>query len=433
MGLLSTTYFYFALTSLQTNTVSTNSNFLLKTLFDLHQHHCGDTATCGSSEHVEPSQFIIPIPCCIPCSCLPSCVEQQNCCPWSVNGTYDTLIPITGLDDIVVENRTNGGLIFDEEDNESRNKTGEREMQEHRLDGDRNANNIELINEDSEVRMVKDIKRASETCMRPQVFNKPNMFLDSQAYMMVANCPDEFEDRVTIGRCTARMGETALLDMIPVTSMLTKLSYKNKHCLACNEKIQPKHIIEWRAEIVSNGARRYLFFPNPDVIVNALNGSRSTFNNIHFTPVEEDLAKRCKAYDVMTCNQTGHWDIYDELMENVCLDGYQLPVINRIDKQWLTFKNIGCFHCNIQRDLIGSRLSCGYWRRQLGSMTRSFSVTLNLRSTIPDSSNRRLTISAPYIEQDVLQQFPHQRCRPGTLEIVVSSSLASTQWKVTSI
>ena len=81
-----------------------------------------------------------------------------------------------------------------------------------------------------------------------------------------------------------------LLDMIPVTSKLSGLTYKYKHCLICNEKIQANHIMEWTAEIVSyGGSRRPIFFPSPDSIVNTLKEIRTAFSNVHFTPGDESL------------------------------------------------------------------------------------------------------------------------------------------------
>ena len=98
------TFYCFAVKFFQANTTKIDSVGLLTKLFDLHQYHCGETATCGSSEHVEPSEFVIPVPCCMPCSCLPSCTEQQNCCPSSVNVTLTETTTTSGLDKMVLDN-----------------------------------------------------------------------------------------------------------------------------------------------------------------------------------------------------------------------------------------------------------------------------------------------------------------------------------------
>ena len=413
------TIFCCIITSLQSNTTDTYKTNLLKALWDLHQYHCGETATCGSSEHVEPSEFVIPVPCCIPCSCLPSCVKQRNCCPWSVNGTSEAPITTSGLDDVVQDdgiNKTNDGF-GSEVKTVNWNNTDETDDKQRVLDRVHRAITTEKTTKDSETVKMIDIIMPKEKCIRPQVIYKPNKYLDSQAYMMVVNCPEGFNDRLTIDRCIAGMDETSLLDAMPVTSRISGRTYKNKHCLICNEKIQPDHIVEWRCKIVTLGAeRKFYFFTNPDKIAGMFIKSPQSFSNIHFVPVEEEMVRRCEAYDVISCNQTGVWDMYDELTESVCLDGYQLPIVSSINKQRLSFRNVGCLHCNVGRDLIVSELKCGYWKNPLGSAS-SFSVALNLKSTVPGSSNG--ITSATYIEQDVLQRFPHQSCQPGTLEIQV--------------
>ena len=407
----------------QANTSDLASNALLKKLLELHQYYCGEAATCGSSEHVEPSEFLLPVPCCIPCSCLPSCVEQQNCCPVSVNGTLTEPMTTSRLNTIVQENekiKSNNGLVSDTNDMTlfDWNKTGENKA-EIETDEIRIENSTTFTSMDSEILEMIETERANEKCTRPQVLYKPNRYLDSEAYMMVRDCPDGFEDRLIIDKCNAGIDEVGLLDMIPVTSKLSGVAYKNKHCLMCNEKQQAEHMIEWRVEFVSSGARReHIFFPNPDAVVDTLIEKRKMFNNIHFVPNNESMSRPCKLYDITTCNQTGLWDVYDEFIETVCLNGYQLPIISKINNQMFTFNNIGCLHCNTGMDLREERLSCSYWENRSKSY---FSVTLNLRSIVPNDQIRPLLELAPYIEHDSLQQLPHRRCPAGKLDLLVST------------
>ena len=403
----------------------TDSRLLLTKLRELHQYHCGETATCGDSEHVEPSEFAIPVPCCIPCSCLSSCVAQQNCCPWSVNGTRGVArttpseLDYPGPDK--GKSKMNDGLVLDKGDNDNRNYTDEKEEEHHVLDMVRFANSTELDIENYEVPNTKVINREHEICIRPQVNYRPNIYLDSKAYEMVVTCPDDFKDKVTIDRCTAELDQPALVDVIPVTSKLSGKTYRNKFCLECNEKIQSEQIIEWRAEIVSSSRQRnHVFFPNPETILDIVIITRRAFTNMHFKPVDETLTKRCVTYDVMSCNQTGLWDIYDALIEKVCLEGYQLPIISTIEMQMLVFKNIACLHCNVGEEMVGNRLTCGYWEYKMRSIP-SFSLTLNLRSTISNSSSGRILIPAPYIGEDILRRFSHRGCQRGMVYIHVSS------------
>ena len=297
------------------------------------------------------------------------------------------------------------------------NKTDLDELDKLRIE------NSTHITKDSEGLDMNVFDITNVKCMRPQALYYPNRFLDSQAYMMVVHCPDEFRDKLTIDKCNAGMDGAALLDMIPVTSKLSGLTYKNKHCLMCNEKLQAEIFIEWRVEIVSNGVHReHFFFSSPDLIVEALIQKKMAFSNVNFKPGDESLTRPCEAFDIISCNETGLLDIYNEEMEALCLDGYQLAIISKIGEKPFTLKNIACLHCNTGSELSKERLSCEYWMNKLG-LESSFSVKLNLRSLVSDDRNRKPVARAPYIEHDAIQQLSHRRCPAGKLYILVNYDL----------
>ena len=130
------------------------------------------------------------------------------------------------------------------------------------------------------------------------------------------------------------------------------------------------------------------------------------FGNLHFKPGIEGLTRQCKAYDIITCNQTGLWDVYNNFLKILCLEGYQLPIMSRVKKLFYTFKNIACFHCNIGRDKsLENSVSCGYPDDPDQSST-TFSSTLNLGSVFNDDQNKRKVVTAPYFDQDVLSGMP---------------------------
>ena len=252
MGFLSfMTFICFTVTLLQANSTDFVNEALLTKLLYFHQYHCGDAATCGSSEHVEPSEFLIPVPCCIPCSCLPSCAEQQNCCPFPVNGTLTVPTTKSRMDTIVHENEAkmpNNGLGSVRKDMKTWNRTGENKAElEMGVFGIENI--TEFSSRDSEVQKMIGIDSAKEKCTRPQAFYRPNIYLDSPAYMMVVTCPGGFKDKLIIAKCSAGMNGVELLDMIPVTSKLSGLTYQNKYCLICNEKFYTmvcRNCVQWR-------------------------------------------------------------------------------------------------------------------------------------------------------------------------------------------
>ena len=61
--------------------------------------------------------------------------------------------------------------------------------------------------------------------------------------MMVTTCPRGFKDEIMNEKCATGVLDVALRDMIPVTSKLSGLTYKNKHCLVCNEKLGAENLV----------------------------------------------------------------------------------------------------------------------------------------------------------------------------------------------
>ena len=415
MNLLSFIVFvtYFSENAFQTNITVLDSKDFLTKLLELHRQHCGETATCGSSEHVEPSEFVIPVPCCLPCSCLPSCVENQNCCPFSNNETLTESVFSSRLDNNVQDNQSNlsqFGLHSVNKDIVKWNRSDEYTTELHGND-----------TKDPELLPNVERNRTNEQCIRAQALDRPNWYIDSQAYMMVTTCPRGFKDEIVNEKCAAGMLDVELRDMIPVTSKLSGLTYKNIHCLVCNEKLRAENIIEWSAEIVSKGAFRWhAFFLSPDFVLDNLIANVQGFGNIHFKPGDEGLTRQCKTYmyDIIICNQTGLWDVYNDLLESLCLDGYQLPIMSRIKKLFYTFKNIACFHCNTGRDESENSLSCGYFDYQDQSST-TFSSTLNIGSVVANYKNKRKVVTAPYIDHDVVRQMQYQGCPNGKIYLLV--------------
>ena len=427
----------------QNNETDRDSDELLTKLLDLHRHHCGEAASCGSSDHVEPSEFVIPVPCCVPCSCLPSCKEQWDCCPLLGNQTLEIPMTTPGFDDSQEGEtiRPEIGSTLEQAGQASRliSTTNERQQissgstleKKTELDEYGMENSTVLITKASDDLPIFSINRlynyqnigVEVKCIRPQVFNHPNEFMDSQAYMMVSACPDDFINKLIIDKCIANMEGMELSDMIPVTSKLSGLTYKNKHCLMCNEKFNAEYLVEWRVELVSNGVSyHYFFFPSPDSVVDTFNRNSVAHTNIQFVPGDESLTKPCRVYDIISCNQTGLWDTHDKLIETICIDGYQLPIIHEINNQRLKFKNIACLYCNTGGDLSGTQLSCGYWRIVESGLVSTFRQTLNLESIVSDSQDRRPMLSVPYVENGVLRQLDSRRCPPGQVDLMVSTS-----------
>ena len=72
----------------------------------------------------------------------------------------------------------------------------------------------------------------------------------------------------------------------------------------------------------------------------------------------------CETFDVSSCNQTGLWKTYDEMIENICHNGQGLPILHRIPYNGgfvhgiLRLKHIACIHCNLGSKFNDSSLTC---------------------------------------------------------------------------
>ena len=62
--------------------ISSEAVDLWKYHLQLYTGHCSEVALCDNvTNHLEPLEILALVPCCVPCSCLPTCSKRQNCCP----------------------------------------------------------------------------------------------------------------------------------------------------------------------------------------------------------------------------------------------------------------------------------------------------------------------------------------------------------------
>ena len=447
---------------------SNEQDKLLQFHLQLHKNHCGDVALCDNvTDHVVQLDFITPVPCCLPCSCSSTCRIQQNCCPGfelhTENATYigarrGLLKPNHANQSTNVA--VNQGIEHMNIGNESRSMaladSGINRNEENLFDEDtfRTSNLTEQaqplteqaqpITEQAQS-LTDDAKlKNNDTgtidnytiCIRPQVLYKPNIFVDSNAYMMVVACIEMFQGNRIVRECRGRHGKTDISEMVPVTSKLTGLTYVNKFCLMCNEgeTIEDAAIDMWEAKVVhyANNYHHRFVFNTFSLAQNILTISVG-FSNIHFLPRTSNLVQQCETYDVSSCNQTGQWEIYDQMVENVCHHGHSLPILHRISNgsNAMRFKNIACVHCNLGSSFKDS--TCGYFDFKHTEM-HSFSLTLNLRHTDAGGKSEESLedLEFSYTDGAVLQIPKTNICPSGYIALLVrafSSLLLQTRFK----
>ena len=125
-----------------------------KTLEKLHLKYCGFIPLCSADNaHQEPevtSNF--QTPCCVRCSCLPDCVQKENCCPDFIKARNIDFIPTWSNDSISVVS------------NKSENKTDKDVLL---LKPNDNTNNMNATSVEKPTR--NEIDDIEIVCVRPQV------------------------------------------------------------------------------------------------------------------------------------------------------------------------------------------------------------------------------------------------------------------------
>ena len=82
-------------------------------------------------------------------------------------------------------------------------------------------NSVSQVIKEHDVSQVTEMNPET-VCIRPQAFYKPNQYLNSIAYEMVASCPVSFVSGSTKNKCQAGFESATITDIIPVTSSVTE-------------------------------------------------------------------------------------------------------------------------------------------------------------------------------------------------------------------
>ena len=263
-------------------------------------------------------------------------------------------------------------------------------------------------------------------CVRPQVFHRLNYFLDFEAYHMVTFCPIDYPELPIRGKChVIRDSDDNILDLIPVTSLVTGITYVNKYCLLCNEHdtLDMNLVHAWQPRFVCKQTTYpgHIIYTTPQSIIPVFKYKIGQSCNIQFAAPKTALTRPCQKLDISSCNQTGLWEIYDEMMEMVCETGNSLLITHTVSKnQELVFKNIACVYCNMAEKKGETQLSCRYF---VSEANTAFSQSLNIDALDEDkSSKEKVESSEFYIDDTVVANLKTSRCLPGYVYILVRNT-----------
>ena len=317
-----------------------NMDGLLPELLQLQPAHCGGMALCDDVNHVEPDFGVLIMPCCVPCSCLPTCRALDICCP----NFNDSMVDADG------PNRNETGL-------QAENAIVTHEAMLH--SDDNKSRQIDVQTENNATEKGAWTINERFICVRPQIQREQNIYLDSPAYRMIGKCPVEQSGTTLDKHCKKGFDNVGFKNIVPVTSDTTNMTYVNIHCLNCNENNNPGNKIKYWSPIITVESWQYYhqFYKDPQDILSYLlkyeyfNGMKT--GNVHFLPPNPKLLQPCQRYDVTSCNKTGLWDTYNETTKQLCLSGYSLPVIRWVKGKTLLFRNAACLYCNLPYEMFG--------------------------------------------------------------------------------
>ena len=394
---------YIVLESSLCSETTNSSTELWKLHMDLYTAHCGAAVFCANgTDHMIPAGY----PCCLPCSCLPTCEQQHNCCP-KVGDEIENLIDTRHLMDEISQSNN---AILDKVDGNatgSSQRTTIQPSKSNLKESKQQLRNPILMDDNA---MSKPGYGAEPVCFRPQVVNRPNWYLDSDAYLMVTTCRDTFEDKEIRSQCETLMNRTNLIEMVPVTSRRTSIPYANKYCLACNEAVADAYPIMWEAKFVAFGKYdpMYLIFHPNEYIEYAFD-----YGNIHFTPTPDHPVQQCERTAISTCNQTGLWESFDETLEHICVRGQKLPILHESKR----YKNVACLRCN-EGDTFYDRLLCGLYV-DFNFKVEKHSLGMNIKDTPVDGKTEKGLVPDSYLRQAVLPLPKTKRCPSGYIALLV--------------
>ena len=385
---------------------------------DLYTAHCGEAVFCANgTDHMIPAGY----PCCLPCSCLPTCEQQHNCCPKFGNETENLIDTGREMGETGATQSRRPSL-----GDSTQNIVGKRQqttttplqftarkkqtLEDHTEKGEPRYMNATLETMQEQVSDAQD-NGVEPVCFRPQVINRPNWYLDSDAYRMVIKCRGDYGDYIIKDKCESGMNNPNLAEILPVTSRRTGIAYANRFCLTCNEPDTDDDPILWEAKFVDVGRYipAYLMF-NPNELIQL-----TIYNqcNIHFTPVPGNHVQQCENTVIDTCNQTGLWESFDENIEQICHLGENLPILHKS----MRYKNVACLHCNEESNFNG-RPFCGF-SIDLDTTDEKYDLTLNIRDTTIDGKTEKGFIHESYLSQAVLPLPKTKRCPTGYIALLV--------------
>lgn len=117
--------------------------------------------------------------------------------------------------------------------------------------------------------------------------------------------------------CTHDLDDTSFENIIPVTDWTKNITYKNRHCAACNS-VPEENIVFWQPKLNcgSSAEKSHAYTTETELIHYVL---ESETCDLIFSPPFEDVGITYCAQMIETCNKTGNWSSFDPFLNSACL------------------------------------------------------------------------------------------------------------------
>ncbi|CAC5413172.1 unnamed protein product [Mytilus coruscus] len=193
-------------------------------------------------------------------------------------------------------------------------------------------------------------------------------------YRMLSTCPNN--TRPTLNElCVKKRSIQQRIQDAPVTSRLTRISFRNKFCALCSNETD---YIPWDVDLIYTcyGASEYL---TAKYVVETIVSQKC--GTIKYRPGIIGVIQ-CNKPDfslIHTCNVTGTWLKFDKDIEFAC---------NKFENKFKYYKNIFCYICNppvtFQERLIISNCNLtGLWTEYSRDMENSCRIAEQSKATYP--------------------------------------------------
>ncbi|KAK3099715.1 hypothetical protein FSP39_008480 [Pinctada imbricata] len=172
------------------------------------------------------------------------------------------------------------------------------------------------------------------TCIDISLYFESESKISFESVYLISKCPiNATEADQKLCELTS-FEDDALID-VPVKSVHTNISYKNKHCAECNNEFL---LLKWGLSIeecMKKGFDMNMF----SSIEGLYKGIEEYSCNFGYDwTLADTVVARCQKQYITTCNVTGLWNKYDPDIAWAC-ENYHSPVT--------FFANVFCYDCNV--------------------------------------------------------------------------------------